>query len=318
MFNWIDFLIILIILLYAYSGYRQGFLRMLVDIIGIVISLIIALKFYNLVAEIFTGWGLNQYLAKPIGFFVLWVITQVIFWLIAMMIFHYVPTNLHSKKINKFLGIIPGIFKGLIIVGIFLIVFLVLPFSSTVKNQLTSSLIGGNLIKSTAKVENQMEVVLGQFNNTLTFVGTTVSKPGETTKLNFSTDKFEIDADGENEMLTLLNQERAKNNLLPLKIDVLIRNVARAHSMDMVQKGYFAHEDLAGLTPADRMTLSHVAFQVAGENIALAPSIDLANIGLMNSPQHRKNILDPEFGRVGIGVIDAGPYGLMITQDFAD
>jgi uncharacterized protein YkwD len=38
----------------------------------------------------------------------------------------------------------------------------------------------------------------------------------------------------------------------------------------------------------------------------------------MNSPGHRENILRPEFGRVGIGILDAGVQGLMITQNFRD
>jgi len=38
----------------------------------------------------------------------------------------------------------------------------------------------------------------------------------------------------------------------------------------------------------------------------------------MNSPEHRENILRPTFGRVGIGIIDGGIHGLMITQVFRD
>ncbi len=37
---------------------------------------------------------------------------------------------------------------------------------------------------------------------------------------------------------------------------------------------------------------------------------------LMNSPGHRANILYPEFGRVGIGIMDGGIRGLMVTQNF--
>lgn len=36
----------------------------------------------------------------------------------------------------------------------------------------------------------------------------------------------------------------------------------------------------------------------------------------MESPGHRANILNPEFGRLGIGILDGGIYGLMITQNF--
>jgi len=45
-----------------------------------------------------------------------------------------------------------------------------------------------------------------------------------------------------------------------------------------------------------------VSFRTAGENLALAPTVQIAHTGLMNSPGHRANILHSQFGRVGIGI----------------
>lgn len=313
----IDILIVIVIFCYIYSGYRQGFLRTATDVLGIIISFMVALKFYAFAGQILVSFGLNQNLAKPIGFFVLWTIAQIIFWLLTIWIFHYVPHLLHENRQNKIFGTIAGALKGLMVVAIFLMILMILPFSANVKNNLSQSLIAGNLIKATAKIENQLENIFGQINNTLTFTGVT-AETDSLTKLDFSTSNFQDNQEAEAQMFFLTNEARAKNGLPELKVDPLIRNVARAHSMDMLQRGYFAHSDPNGLTPADRLTLSRVTFQIAGENLALAPSIDLAQIGLMNSPKHRENILDPEYGRVGIGVMDAGPYGLMITEDFAN
>jgi uncharacterized protein YkwD len=61
-----------------------------------------------------------------------------------------------------------------------------------------------------------------------------------------------------------------------------------------------------------------VRFRTAGENLALAPTLDIAHNGLMNSPGHRANILRPQFGRLGIGILDGGRAGLMVTQKFRD
>ena len=104
----------------------------------------------------------------------------------------------------------------------------------------------------------------------------------------------------------------------PLEIDSGLTNAARMHSTDMLAGGYFAHKDAAGRDPFWRIDKAHVDFMAAGENLALAPSIELAHTNLMNSPEHRSNILSKDYGRVGIGILDAGKYGLMITQDFAD
>ena len=56
----------------------------------------------------------------------------------------------------------------------------------------------------------------------------------------------------------------------------------------------------------------------AGENLALAPTTEFAHEGLMNSPGHRANILNGQFRRVGIGVLDGGIYGKMFVQEFTD
>jgi uncharacterized protein YkwD len=64
------------------------------------------------------------------------------------------------------------------------------------------------------------------------------------------------------------------------------------------------------------MHAAKISFTTAGENLALAPTIPVAHAGLMNSPGHRANILRREFGRVGIGVMDGGMRGLMVSQEF--
>lgn len=83
-------------------------------------------------------------------------------------------------------------------------------------------------------------------------------------------------------------------------------------------RGYFSHYTPEGLSPFDRMNAAGMSFSFAGENLALAPNVAMAMQGLMNSAGHRANILSPNFGKVGIGVIDGGIYGEMFCQEFTD
>jgi uncharacterized protein YkwD len=119
-------------------------------------------------------------------------------------------------------------------------------------------------------------------------------------------------------MLELLNRERVAQGLVALVADEKLRQAARDHSEEMVRLSYFAHESPTQGSPFDRMTRAGVRFGAAGENLAFAPSVDAAHRGLMNSPDHRKNILTPQFRRVGIGAIAAGSWGRMFTQNFTD
>ena len=66
------------------------------------------------------------------------------------------------------------------------------------------------------------------------------------------------------------------------------------------------------------MDRAGISYSIAGENLALAPSVVRAHDGLMNSSGHRRNILDPAFTKIGIGAIDGGVYGKMFTQIFTN
>ena len=91
---------------------------------------------------------------------------------------------------------------------------------------------------------------------------------------------------------------------------------AREHSAEMFSLRYFGHISPVSGSPFDRLEAAGIAYSRAGENLAYAQSVAVAHRGLMQSEGHRENILRPEFTRIGIGVISAGPYGRMFTQMF--
>lgn len=127
--------------------------------------------------------------------------------------------------------------------------------------------------------------------------------------------KLELKPDAEQEMFAAINRERRDSGLRPLEWCESCADVARAHSRDMYREGYFSHEDLDGNGPFDRMQAANIPYRAAGENLALAPTVEEAHEGLMTSPEHRENILRPAFDEIGIGIYE-GPYGLMFTQLF--
>ncbi|MCS6862922.1 MAG: CAP domain-containing protein, partial [Abditibacteriales bacterium] len=79
---------------------------------------------------------------------------------------------------------------------------------------------------------------------------------------------------------------------------------------------YFSHDSPKGSTPFDRIKATGLTYVTAGENIAYAPTIAQAHEGLMKSKGHRENILRSSFTEIGIGIVDAGKMGKMVTQNF--
>lgn len=120
----------------------------------------------------------------------------------------------------------------------------------------------------------------------------------------------------EQQMLNLVNQERAKAGLAPLKADLTLTKLARLKSQDMINKGYFSHQSPTYGSPFDMMKQFGVTYRTAGENIAGNSSVTGAHTALMNSAGHRANILNSGFTHVGIGIQSGGQYGMMFTQMF--
>lgn len=128
------------------------------------------------------------------------------------------------------------------------------------------------------------------------------------------------------EVLTLVNQERANVGLAPLAWHAGCAQVAYDHSWDMDARDFFSHTNPDGLSPFQRMQNAGVSYSSAGENIAAGyTSAQLVmygypgqNNGWMNSTGHRNNILSTNYTEIGIGVRQGsnGQYGTYWTQVF--
>ncbi|TDX51286.1 CAP domain-containing protein [Orenia marismortui] len=125
----------------------------------------------------------------------------------------------------------------------------------------------------------------------------------------------------EKNMLDLINRERLKHNLDPLKVDMRLVQIARAKSKDMVVNGYFSHypeEGIFAKGPFSVMRDLGIDYYLAGENLGAGPQVDIVHQNLMDSPAHRRNILHPDYTHIGIGIINGGDYGKMFSQEFAN
>ncbi|HLO03930.1 MAG TPA: CAP domain-containing protein [Symbiobacteriaceae bacterium] len=120
----------------------------------------------------------------------------------------------------------------------------------------------------------------------------------------------------EQQMLNLVNAERAKSGLAPLKADATLTKMARVKSQDMITNHYFAHQSPTYGSPFDMMKTFGVTYRSAGENIAGNQSVTAAFQAWMNSSGHRANILGSQYNYTGIGIVHGGPYGIMFTQEF--
>lgn len=116
----------------------------------------------------------------------------------------------------------------------------------------------------------------------------------------------------ERQVFDLTNVFRQKNGIGLLEWDDLIADTARKHSQDMSKRDYFDHTNPEGQSPFDRMKANGISYSSAAENIASGydNAFDVYN-GWLNSSGHRKNMLNNNLQRLGVGIYD-GQY----TQNF--
>ncbi|WP_047985240.1 CAP domain-containing protein [Ornithinibacillus californiensis] len=117
----------------------------------------------------------------------------------------------------------------------------------------------------------------------------------------------------EEQVAQLVNQEREKNGLSPLKHRADIKAVAEKKAMDMINSNYFSHTSPNYGSPFDMLKTFGINYRTAGENIAKGQKTPQEVMNAwMNSSGHRANILNPNFDSIGVGYYN-GAWVQMFT-----
>lgn len=113
----------------------------------------------------------------------------------------------------------------------------------------------------------------------------------------------------EEEVLRLVNVERAAEGLAPLTMDWQLARVAKAKSQDMYDKKYFSHTSPTYGSPFDMMKQFGISYKAAGENIAKGQTSAKQVVDAwMNSAGHRANIMSKDYTHIGIGYVKNGHH----------
>ncbi|RSN64688.1 CAP domain-containing protein, partial [Actinomadura sp. WAC 06369] len=121
----------------------------------------------------------------------------------------------------------------------------------------------------------------------------------------------------EEQVVRLVNAQRARAGCRPLTVAPALSRAARAHSSDMAARRALDHRGSRGDGPGDRITAAGYRWSTWAENIAQGqPTPDRVVASWMGSPGHRANIVDCDLRQIGVAV-SRGPGGPWWTQVFA-
>lgn len=315
--NAVDWVLVAIVLLGAWGGWRRGFVAGALQLLALVVAVVVAFLVYPAAASRLAPYmAPYEEWAVPAAFVLVFVLAYVLAGAVARALIRATPPRVHLHVANRALGLLPGAVNGLIVAIVAAVLLLTMPLFNALSGLTRDSRLTAWLATPAEWAQGELEPV---FEAPIRRALQPMLMPVEAqafVELPFKVAGAKPRPDLEARMLQMLNAERARHGLRPLRADPELTQVARAHAEDMFTRGYFSHNTPEHVDPFARMARAHVRFLTAGENLALAPTLETAEGGLMHSPGHRANILRPQFGRVGIGILDGGRHGLMVTQEF--
>ncbi|KRF13486.1 CAP domain-containing protein [Paenibacillus sp. Soil787] len=151
-----------------------------------------------------------------------------------------------------------------------------------------------SLIKANPQIANPNVIWSGM---SLNIPGSTSSNAGTKTPVTTAPSQSTF----ANQVVNLVNQERAKAGLRPLTSNSVLTAMALDKAKDMYNNGYFDHTSPTYGSPFDMMSTYGIRYSYAGENIAKGQQTPEAVMNAwMNSTGHRQNILSPNFTQIGV------------------
>jgi len=319
--NWVDAALLMLAGLSAWGARRQGCLLTVVGLAGSVGSVVVATVLaIPLAVELGPSLPIPPVWVPPAAFLVLWLGMQSLYLVLARLLIWRRLDPFARSTPNRWFALIPGALRGLVTVGLVLTVLTVAPIPDALLEAIRQSAVANPLVETIRAMERPLDGVFGPAMGQIRDIGREGAAGGdpENQDLSFRVPLPTAAPEAEEQMVEIMNVERRRRGLTPLAVDATLREVARAHAKDLLQQGYFAHMGRDGRSPFDRMHASGIQYTTAGENLALGPTTEDAEAGLIASPSHRANILNPRFARVGVGVMDGGQDGEMFVQEFTN
>lgn len=114
-----------------------------------------------------------------------------------------------------------------------------------------------------------------------------------------------------------VNRVRSGQGLPQVSVDPLLSNAALLHARDMARRRFFGHTAPDGTSLPDRLRRIGFRWTVLAENIALDADERHANAALLESAEHRANILDPRVRKIGAAALEVGVGATLYVEDFA-
>ncbi len=319
----LDFLLGSFFVFLFLRGWARGFVREAMDLLGVIFGLAVAFRLSPAAGAVVSGTiGSGPTVSRMIGGMLLFLVVGGA----AAILAHYLQrvASLPGLALgNRLTGAGLAVAWGAFLATLILSVVSLFRLPAAVAGQIEESSVAATLtdpggVPQTVFAQVSGDRVLGVLLSLDDLVdGRRAIVEGDERVEFEAADPTSVTADTSAvlDLLNGLNEERTGAGVEQVTFSPELSEVALAHAEDMYGGGYFSHVSPTTGSVGDRLARSGTSYLVAGENLALAADASEANDGLVGSPTHYENMINPAFDSVGIAALN-GPFGLMVVQVF--
>jgi uncharacterized membrane protein required for colicin V production len=319
----LDFLLGSFFVFLFIRGWARGFVKEAMDLLGVLVGLAVAFRLSPAAGALVSGTiGSSPTVSRIIGGLLLFTLVGGA----AAVVAHYLHRVARLPGLalgNRLTGAGLALAWGAFVATLALSVVSLFRLPPAVAEQLGESAVAATLTDPAGMPQSVLaqvsgDRVLGVLLSLDDLIGSRRAIVEGDDRVDFEAadqDSLNLDPGAVLDLLDNLNEEREDAGLEPLALSDPLSFFNDTATTEIYTEGYFSHESPSTGMVSDRLERSGVVVRRAGENLALAVDSSEAHEGLVASPSHQANMLDPGFTSVGMAALK-GPLGLMVVQVF--
>jgi membrane protein required for colicin V production len=140
--SYFDVIIVIVLIIFTYLGYKRGFTVEFLRIIGTLVSLLLGVRFMSNISIVIIGaTNIPPTIATIIAFSTIFIGTILIFKLVSDKTQQAIKFSIALGSADKAVGAVLGLLKGAVVVSLFAILLSVFNFSDSVRGNLAQSML---------------------------------------------------------------------------------------------------------------------------------------------------------------------------------
>jgi len=156
--NFLDIIILVILLFFAYNGFRRGFIDQTSTILGLLAALFVAVRQYEYFTQFLEPYlDLSVSMLQFISFAVIFIVVNIVIHVLGIILKKIVDA-IFLQPVDRGLGFLLGIIKAGIIIYLMILILAQIPYQN-INDVLNESFLASRIIEASPFIQSKIEEI---------------------------------------------------------------------------------------------------------------------------------------------------------------